>query len=191
MLRRLVVLTVASACLAVGVPLTAHAATLNLVDARGDVYRETNAGYRPAPAQRRIDITRTRIRHTDRALVVRTSVLELRREGRAVGMAMRMRTSKGLYREMDLTAGPIAGSWRGQVTLTRRNGSVAPCRTAHRVDYAADRMVVRIPRSCLGNPRGVQTTVVSVFLGGGRFFIDNPHNDRARINVWTRYIRRG
>jgi hypothetical protein len=191
MLRRLVVLTVASTCLAVGVPLTAHAATLNLVDARGDVYRETNAGYRPAPAQRRIDITRTRIRHTDRALVVRTSVLELRREGRAVGMAMRMRTSKGLYREMDLTAGPIAGSWRGQVTLTRRNGSVAPCRTAHRVDYAADRMVVRIPRSCLGNPRGVQATVVSVFLGGGRFFIDNPHNDKARINVWTRYIRRG
>jgi hypothetical protein len=191
MLRRLVVLTVASTCLAVGVPLTAHAATLNLVDARGDVYRETNAGYRPAPTQRRIDITRTRISHTDRALVVRTSVLELRREGRAVGMAMRMRTSKGLYREMDLTAGPIAGSWRGQVTLTRRNGSVAPCRTAHRVDYAADRMVVRIPRSCLGNPRGIQTTVVSVFLGGGRFLIDNPHNDTARINVWTRYIRRG
>ena len=191
MLRKLVVLTVASACLVVGAPLTAQAATLNLVDARGDVYRQTDAGYRAAPAQRRIDITRTRIRHTNRALVVRTSLVELRREGRVVGMAMRMRTSKGLYREMSLDAGPAVGSWRGQVTLTRRNGSVAPCRTAHRVDYAANRMVVRIPRACLGNPRGIQTTVVSLFLGGGRFLIDNPHNDKARINVWTRYIRRG
>jgi hypothetical protein len=65
------------------------------------------------------------------------------------------------------------------------------CRTSHAINYATDVMAVRIPSSCLNNPRWVQATLVSLFIGGRQFLADNPHNNRMRINVWTERIRRG
>jgi hypothetical protein len=189
MLRGLVVLILAA--ITFGAPMTAQAATLNLVDERGDVHRLGSDGSLVlAEGERRADILRTRILHTDRALVVRTTLLRLRREGSSIGMSMRMRTNDGTYREVQLVAGRGIG-WRGNVVMNNRRGASVECRTSPKINYATDVMAVRIPRSCLNNPRWAQMTLVSVFFGSRRTLADNPHNDRMRVNVWTSRIRRG
>lgn len=189
MLRILVVPILAAITLTLVAPMTAQAATLKLVDERGDVHREAGGGYTLAEGERRADILHTRIQHTDRALVVRTKLLRLRREGAELGMAMRIRTNDGTYREVQLQASRRSG-WRGHVSMNKRDMAV-DCRTAHNINYATDVMAVRIPRACLNNPRWVQVTLVSLFQGGRQFLVDNPHNNRMRINVWTDRIRRG
>jgi hypothetical protein len=191
MLRRLVVPILAAVTLTLGAPLSAQAATLNLVDARGDVHRMTDdGGFERAVGERRADILRTRITHTDRTLVVRTKLRDLRREGNSIGMAMRMRTNDGTYREVALEAGRRIG-WRGQVSMNTRRGATVDCAASHQINYATDTLAVRIPRSCLNDPRWVQATLVSVFYGGRHLLADNPHNERMRLNVWTSRIRRG
>ncbi len=122
--------------------------------------------------------------------MVRTKLLRLRREGANVAMAMRIRTNDGTYREVQLQAGRRIG-WRGQVSMNGRRGAPVECSAARQIDYATDVMALRIPRSCLNNPRWVQMTLVSVFLGGRQFLADNPHNNHMRINLWTARIRRG
>jgi hypothetical protein len=189
MLRRLVVLIIAALTLTIA-PMTAQAATLTVVDERGDVHRMADDGsFVLAEGERRADILSTRIQHTDRALVVRTKLLQLRREGANLAMAMRLRTNDGTYRELQLEAGRRIG-WKGQVSMNSRRAAVE-CRTSHKINYATDVMSVRIPSSCLNNPRWVQMTLVSLFIGGRQFLADNPHNNRMRINVWTARIRRG
>lgn len=190
MLRRLVVPVLVVLSLIVGTPLAAQAATLNLVDARGDVHRMTDdGGFERAVGERRADILRTRITHTDRAVLVRTKLRQLRRE-RNIVMAMRMRTNDGTYREVALEASRRIG-WRGQVSMNRRRGATVECATSHQINYATDVLAVRIPRSCLNDPRWVQATLVSFLFGGRQFLGDNPHNERMRLNVWTARIRRG
>ena len=189
MFRRLVVPMLVALAPILVAPMTAQAATLKLVDERGDVHRETGDGFTLAVGERRADILSTRIQHTDRALVVRTKLLRLRREGAELGMAMRIRTNDGTYREVQLQASRRLG-WGGQVSMNSRRKAVA-CSTTHNINYATDAMAVRIPRSCLNNPRWVQVTLVSLLRGGRQFLLDNPHNNRMRINVWTTRIRRG
>lgn len=191
MLRRLLVPILAAVTLTLGAPITAQAATLNLVDGRGDVHRLADDGsFVVAEGERRADILRTRLQHTNRAVVVRTKLLRLGREGTDLAMAMRIRTNDGTYREVQLEAGRRIG-WRGQVSMNRRRGATVECGTAHNINYATDVMAVRIPRSCLNNPRWVQMTLVSVFVGGRQVLADNPHNNRMRLNIWTSRIRRG
>jgi hypothetical protein len=190
MLRKLVVPVLVATTLILGAPLTAQAASLNLVDERGDVHRATDNGFVLAPGERRADILNTRIQHTDRALMIRTKLLDLRREGSQLAMAMRVRTNSGAYREVQLVAGRRAG-WGGEASMNTRRGGVVECRIAHRINYATDVMAMRIPSSCLDNPRWVQMTLFSVFVGGRQFLADNPHNNTMRINGWTARIRRG
>ena len=192
MLRKLVVPILAAVTLTLVAPLTAQAAVLNIVDARGDVHRGTNSGPLVLDQdEKRADILSTRIQHTERALVVRTKLLRLAREGTRVETAMRIRTNDGTYREVLLMAGRRIG-WSGMVGMQNRRGATVQCRTGHSINYATDVMAVRIPSSCLGSPRWVKMTVISAFRGGRKFLADNPHNETMRINgVWTSRIRRG
>lgn len=193
MLRKLVVPVLAAVTLTLVAPLTAQAAVLNIVDERGDVHRLSADGtqFVRAAGEERADILRTRLQHTDRALVVRTKLLRLAREGREVGMAMRIRTNAGTYRVVELNAGRRIG-WSGRTSLSNRRGAAVECRTTHSINYTTDVMAMRVPSACLGNPRWVQTTLVTVFFGGRKFLADNPHNATMRINrTWTSRIRRG
>lgn len=192
MLSKLVAPILALLALTLGVPVAAQGAVVNIVDEQGDVQRMSADGHFVlAEGERRADILSTRIMHTDHALVVRTELDRLAREGREIGMAMRIRTNDGTARIVQVFASRRIG-WGGETAISNRRGALVQCRTSHSIDYANDVMTVRIPRSCLGNPRWVQATLVSVFFGGRTFLADNPHNTTMRIRgVWTDRIRRG
>jgi hypothetical protein len=189
MLRRRLVPLAAGIALALGTPAVAQAATVNLVDERGDVHRlNADDTVQAVPSEARADILRTTIQHTNQSVVVRTRLRDVRRAA-TVGMAMRLRTSDGTYREVSLEASRRIG-WRGQAILTRRGGQVVDCAVAHEISYGTAVMSVRVPRSCLNDPRWIQATVISL-VAGRQILIDNPHNHRAGFNVWTPRIRRG
>lgn len=192
MFRKFVVPVLAAVAIIFGASVSAQAAVVDIIDARGDVHRLDVDGdqFVLTEGEQRADILRTRIQHAGRALVVSTKLARLAREGREVGMTMRVRTNEGIYRVVDLTASRRIG-WGGRAMMASRRAMVE-CRVGHNINYATDAMKVRIPRSCLGNPRWVQATLVTVFFGGRKLLADNPHNNTMRINrVWTERIRRG
>jgi hypothetical protein len=192
MFRKLVVPILALLTLSIGVPVAAQGAVLDIVDERGDVQRMSSDGtFVAAEGEQRADILRTRINHADHALVVRTKLARLAREGREVGMRMRIRTNDGTYRLVGIGASRRIG-WGGRAFMANRHGADVQCRMGHHIDYATDVMKMRIPSSCLGNPRWVQATLLTVFFGGRTLLADNPHNNTMKFKgVWTERIRRG
>lgn len=198
MFRTALALTVASAVISVASSPSAHAAALRIQDARGDMFRDDAARpggeLRPAPRQRRGDIRATTIRHNHRRVVVRVKLAALRRRGDGSALSMRLRTDERRWRAVRLTVGRgQENGWRGTVYVARRNGRPVDCPTAHDVSYPRNVMVVRIPRSCLGAPRWVQATVISMYASRGAttFFYDNAHHDRANFATWSGRVRRG
>lgn len=190
MLGRFVVSALAALMLCVAAP-AAHAATVSLIDPRGDVHRPSAEGYERVEGERRTDIVRTTIRHKKHAVVARIKLLDLRREPGLMVMAMRMRTNDGTYREAGVEASRRIG-WRGRSDVEARNGRAVDCAALqHEIDYRTDVIALRVPRSCLNRPRWVQATVIQFWLGSRQMLIDNPHNSRGGFNVWTRRLHRG
>lgn len=191
MIRRLLAPLLAALLLALVAPVAAHAAVLELTDARGDVHRMDDQGeFVLAEGEARGDVLRARVNHASRALVVRIDLARLRREGRGLGVAMRIRTNESVYRVVGIEASRRIG-WGGRLTLTDRRHDAVRCNTRHEIDYAADVISFRVPRSCLSKPRWVQATLFNYAFVDQNFLLDNPHNDEARVGVWTSRIRRG
>ncbi|HEX2176750.1 MAG TPA: hypothetical protein VHG70_12655 [Nocardioidaceae bacterium] len=186
--------------LPVTAPVLAHAEPLNdvkIIDARGDMWRLQNEA-RPlaAPKQRRGDIRRTTIRHRQRAITVRTKFVELLRKPQFHAKVVVLRTNAGLLREVNVVAGRFMGRsfYRGIVEVSRRNGRPVDCAVRHRINYATNVTAIRVPRSCLGNPRWAQAKVLSVGVYGARRspgeFVDTAHGPHHRLNDWSPRLRR-
>lgn len=196
MLRRLAVTLAASSLLTFGLGGVAHADNIAIVDARGDMWKDDGSRERPqrAPRQESADIRRVAVNHAQRAIIVRTKFVQLRRTGAFTLMMVRVRTNAGLVRFATLGVGRVTESgWRGEAELTRRDGRVVECEMGHDVNYATNVARLRIPRTCLNAPRWVQATVASVHATGGRrftFYFDNAHNEGFRSNGWTKRLRR-
>jgi hypothetical protein len=62
-----------------------------------------------------------------------------------------------------------------------------------RFDYAANTMVLRIPRECLDNPRWVRAQAYSIAYRPriGREYTDEALSDRSSHDGWTPRIYRG
>jgi hypothetical protein len=196
MLRRLATLCACAVALALASPTVAHADSRTLVDARGDVWAmDTPEGDQPAQVPDRLqgDILSTVFAHKSRQVVVRTKFAQLDRWGFFSIMAIKLRTNTGMLRRIGLYAGPDreTNRWRG--ILIRGNGRPMRC-ASHQIDYDAEVAEIRIPRSCLGNPRWVQGSLAAGTVSrSGTFFADNPLNDgpTARLPDFTGRILRG
>ena len=196
MLRRLAILSACAIVLALFSPSAAHAESRTLVDGRGDVWAMDSPALgqnTQVPQRRQNDILRTVFAHHDRSVIVRTKFAELDRVGQMWLMAIKLRTNTGQVRRIALWAGPdqFTHRWRG--SLIRANGAPMTC-ASHRIDYVANVVQVRIPRSCLGDPRWVQASMAAGTVApDGVFFADNPVNEgpSVRIPSLTTRIFRG
>lgn len=191
MLRRIATTAACAIALTVAGPMAAHAESRTLQDGPGDVWAHFGDPAR-APDHRRGDILRTVFTHNARQVVMRTKFVELDRKGSRFAVAARVRTNTGMVRLVRMTAGPGASTWRGSSELVRAdNTTPVDCATSHRVDYAADVVVLRVPRTCLGDPSWVQATLGVASIRPRGFFADNPvhHGPTEHLPEYTARIR--
>jgi hypothetical protein len=134
MLRTVIAVAALALALPVSAPAIAQAQGLNsliIIDERGDMWRYPNAEPPavPAPNQHRNDIRRTKIRHGQHAITIRAKFVELSRKPEFYILAVGLRTSAGVRRDLDIF---VDGSdWQGSADLRRPSGSPvnAPSRT--------------------------------------------------------------
>lgn len=181
-------------CTTVGAS-AAHAERLAFSDRRGDLWSVDleellsedvqsvkDIPFEAEPSVTNGDIRRTVITHRRKNVVVRVDFVDLRRAGEFRGDFLMFRTDTGARRMVMLFAG--LGLWRGEMAVVRPR-AVAPveCDHSHRIDYAENRVEVRLSRECLGNPRWIQMRAESGWarLQKNRVYVDNAHN-RSPVN---------
>jgi hypothetical protein len=139
------------------------------------------------------DVKRAVVSHRPHAVVVRARYDNLRRIGTQrywTGIA----TRRGDF-FIEVASRP--GSRAGRHTLYDGvAGSKLSCgRLSHDIDYAADVVRVRVPRSCLDRPRWVRVNIGNLLVTGQKpsrkFYADNPHNAKPYSNFATRRLFRG
>jgi hypothetical protein len=193
MFRRLATAAACALVLLLSSAATAHADARTLIDGAGDVWWHTDENTR-APEHRRGDILRVTVGHTAQRVAIRTKFARLDRKGPRLVIASRLRTNSGLIRWVRLFAGPGRSTWAGNTQLYRRdNTTPVSCAVTHQVDYSDDVAVIRIPRSCLDDPRWVQAALGVATLNRSGYFADNPFNHGPTVFLpdYTRRIRRG
>lgn len=167
----------------------AQAVTRSFVDSRGDVWTLGDTPNRRVPDRDQGDILRTTLRHGVQQILVRTRFAELNREGRRIVVYTRLRTNTGLVRGLSLSAGP--DRWSGRTNL--EPGPIGDCKISHTLNYATNTAIVRLPRTCLDNPRTVQARFGVATVAAGQTFADNPVNgrDTESLPPYTAPVRVG
>ena len=182
------VVVCAATSLAFSVP-AAHAQELTLRDGTGDVWVSSGAGFTRADGSKRADVTRVRVGHGAKRVVVTARLAVLAKRSFSIdGLRVQFRTNTGLRRDAMLSA--QAGSRNGRVAFTSRTGK-SPCTIAHKVDYVANTMMMSVPRSCLNSPRYVEFRSETSWTNTRKVFIDNPHDDQTNSKDWSNRVRRG
>lgn len=184
MLRSIATVTVCTLAFSLAGVAAAQAASSTLVDGAGDVWKEGfDQQGRPAPTRTphrsQGDILRTVFDHQQQQVVIRHRFAQLNRQGRQILVSSGVRTNAGLSRAVVLDAGPGAANnrWRGETTMFGFNHRVVQCAITHDIDYAANVVVIRIPRTCLDNPQTIEaSSYVRTVTNSGDRFIDNPVN---------------
>jgi hypothetical protein len=179
-------------------PVAASAASLSIDDATGDTflakYDESTdtSTYEPSGSQVNVDLDEVVVRHTARKVTATARYADLKRNDKQFMYLLRLRTDEGLKR--DVTVDTLFSGWNGAVDLTKPNGDPVKCRGLDlAIDYAADTLTVKVPRSCLSNPRYVEAfTVAAGFSEAGDQYIDHGHMSGMKEKVvWSDRIRKG
>lgn len=115
----------------------------------------------PTPTQADPDIKRVKVHYGAHKVTVRTHFRDLTRSQDAMSdYSFLLRTNEHKVRGIDLAAG--AGMWKGQASMYSLHGDVHCKGLRHHISYRLHDVVVRVPRSCLSDPRWVQVAGVSV-----------------------------
>jgi hypothetical protein len=182
----------------------ASAQSVAVDDASGDTWKSTfnmeteEETLEPSGSQVNTDLVRTVVKHSGRKLVFTATYTDLKRdESRRFAFMAKVRTNEGLKREVGVDMFSRRG-WGGTASVTKPSGREVPCRgLSHQVDYAANTVMLAVPRPCLSSPRWIQATVgaFSLDTGEGATFsgyLDNGHNPSAdEPNTWTKRLRKG
>jgi len=155
----------------------ANAKTLRHQDARAEVtritYDDTSDSAAPAPHKFDGDITSARFAHYSGVSAV-IHFKELKRVGDERSAYLKITTNEGLHRDVFLSA--RSGHWAGTTEMDKPNGDRVKCKgMTHKIDYKTNIMTIRVPRSCLSNPRWVKL--------GFAFAVDTRSDGNETVTV--------
>jgi hypothetical protein len=154
-------------------PGSASADTVTRADAVGDVARSPvgSAAYSPAPGRVDGDIVSTRVTHGAHRIWVGVQLRDLTTTSNGNFHRFWILSDRR-FRAVAIDAFP--GHWAGHAVMTTRTGRVVGCALSFRIDYAERRVVLSIPRSCLGRrPAWVRVGVRSTVAGTTYAFTDD------------------
>ena len=154
----------------------ASAETLHVEDASGDVVRlaDDSGGAEALPGRVDGDITRTRLWHAHKVGVV-VHFADLKRVGDQRMDLLEIATNEGLHRHVIVSA--ESKRWAGTASLFKPNEDQVTCGgLTHKIDYKANTVTIRVPRSCLSSPRWVK-------MGFGSSVITEADNGSVSATV--------
>ena len=168
----------------------AQAQELTRSDRTNDVWVSSGAGFTRAPGSKHADVTWVQLRHGARRVVLTAKLAELTKQGAEVGLLAQFRTSTGLLRDAMLFG--QVGIRSGYVEFSNRTGKPLACDISHKIDYAANTMMMSVPRSCLNNPSYVEFRSQSSWVTSTyeQVYVDNPHNAKAEFTGWSNHVLR-
>ena len=165
-----------------------------LVDPAGDVWsigEGENAEWVSAGDLPAADVRRAVVRHGRNRVVVKMTFTDLRRaEPQFYWATIASRRQFGA-----LLVSTGLGRFKGRHQLVNGNFADVKCpRLSHRIDYAADRVTMSVPRSCLGRPRWVRVDLTNAMFRGEteadfQEITDNPHSTGAQGRLTQRLYR--
>ena len=168
---------IAAAAAVILLPTAANAASLLRTDAVADVQSisldDTSDNPTPTAEPTRAigDITKTRITHNTTSVRVETYYKALPKAGSYNDHEFRFVTNT-LERTVSVEAG--TGSWAGKGTMYYKSGSKYSCSgLKFLIDYPNHRVIVTVPRTCLGNPKFVKVGVGFIAVSGSKLFFDD------------------
>lgn len=156
-------------------PAAASAGVLVHRDPAGDVVRSpvgSNVGS-PVPAQAHGDIVLIRVAHARRAIWIQVRFRELTDTSNGNFHVIAIQTR---WRTRTVALDAFPGHWEGSTTTTDAHGRVVACAVGHRIDYDRNRVMVRVPRSCLGKPKWVRVGVRSTVAGSTYAYTDDARS---------------
>jgi hypothetical protein len=168
MLIRPALVSAAAAALAI-VPLTsAGAATYRHPDAAHDISTvdidvnaaDPNLTFTPAPDATEPDVLSLKVVHGLRQVTATMQLADLSKTSDLNEYGLELRTNDRRTYIADLMASPK--HWNGRATFSAARGSASCKQMTHSIDYAANRVTIDVPRSCLGRPRWVQAAALAV-----------------------------
>ena len=159
----------------VGLPATATAGVLVHRDPTGDVARSPVGSnlYAPDPAQAAGDIVATRVVHARLAIWIQIRFRELADRGNGNFHLIGIRTP---WRSRTIELDALPGHWEGTSSMTDAQGRVVACAVTHRISYDLNRVMLRVPRSCLGTPRWVRVGIRSTVAGTTFAYADDARS---------------
>ena len=168
----------------------AHAEKAVVDDPFRDVWRVSyaeDASWQEIGTKRNVDIDRSVIRHGGQNVVATTTFKSLRKQGDRYVAGWVVRTDEG--REFLVAVQAEGGAWAGALVVVETNPppvdgesesqpAVIECDAVHEIDYSADTLAIRVPRSCLGDPEWIRgmSLAESHTSDGSSSFRDHGHH---------------
>lgn len=175
---------VAAAAAAALVPTAALADGAGHTDAAGDVQsvaldaagNPTSAPAVAEPTATNGDLTRITARNTARKVKVVLHYTDLSPAGRWQAHEVLIATPNKT-RVAFVAAGP--GKWGGQATLRTLSFKKVRCSVGHHIDYGHNKVVVKIPASCLGRPKVIKVGAATLVNDGTKIFYDDAYTSNG------------
>jgi hypothetical protein len=167
-------------------PATALAENRAWRDATGDVAQSRVGSnvYVPAPTQVQGDIVRTRVAHTARAIWIQVRFRDLTTTTNGNFHLVAIRSDRRV-RSIEVNAFP--GHWEGAATMRTQQGVAVACAVTHRLDYDRNRLLLRVPRTCVGRKSSwVRVGVRSTVAGTTSVYADDARTTGA-VGATPRY----
>jgi hypothetical protein len=180
---------------AVATTAPASAADLTIADARGDVWRATSSTTaEPSPTTVAGDLARTVVRYEGSKVLVRMYFAGLRRKDAYEQFAVRLQGKQGKVIRSVLVETSRRDTKGGHRVFNRSNSEVA-CDAKHKVDYAKNRVTVKLDRDCLGSPGAVRVNVnaaraTTTHRKNSVFYSDSGHDTAAESAAWSDWVSR-
>jgi hypothetical protein len=145
-------------------------------DAQGHITGTTTV---PEPTATQGDVTRIKATNGARTVKVVMRFAELNTGGLAQVHEVFIATKK-MRRVALVSAYP--GKWGGKSILRTPQGKKVRCSVHHHIDYAHNKVVVKVPSSCVGRPKVIKVGAFELMLDGSKVFFDDAY---AHLGAWT------
>lgn len=172
---------VAAATAVVLVPSAAHADSSGHRDAAGDVrsvaYDATTgkaigSPSTAEPATALGDLAKIKVSHGRSSLEFVLRYRELVKAGfRHVHEVVIVTPDSARY--VDVVAGP--GGWKGKAQMSKPSGKKVSCSVGRRIDYGDNTVTIKVPRSCVGNPKVVRIGAVGLIGYDTKIYYDDAY----------------